>query len=483
MGHRKQIKRLLIVNRGEIAVRIIKTCKLMGIETVVAVTPPDVGSLFSFEATFCHTLDSSILSETYLNGKLMVELCSQYNCDAVHPGYGFLSENADFARLCKKNDIIFIGPDAETIDLMGNKIVARQTIEKLGIPLLKGIADNDEKKLIQNAAKLKFPLLIKAAAGGGGRGMRIVERKEDLKRELDSARNEALNAFGDGTVYIERYLTDCRHIEVQVISDSQGNHLHLLERECSIQRRHQKVIEECPSSTLTFIERERICQAALKITKGVNYLNAGTVEFLWSDGEFYFLEMNTRLQVEHPVTEAVTGLDLVKLQIETASGKELSIKQENITVRGHAIEARIYAEDPEKGFLPAVGTVIHTGTCDFDHVRVETSFMNGNKVPIEYDSMLAKVSAWDTNRLAAAHKLKNALKSLPFQGVKNNRDFLLKVIEDEDFLKGDTFTNFIEKHEFSFETADIPAEIIAAAFLIHVNSSDSEVNDNPWMSS
>ena len=478
----QKIKRILIANRGEIAVRVIKTCRLLGIETVVVSTPPDKGSHFTFFADFCHELSSSDLKETYLNPELMVQICKEYECDAVHPGYGFLSENANFAKLCTANDICFIGPPADVIDLMGNKIAARKFIEKLGIPLLKGVTGSDHKKLSQEAAKMKFPLLIKAAAGGGGRGMRIARKKEDLEKEIKSASSEALNAFGDGSVYVERYLENCRHIEVQLISDKHGNHLHLFERECSIQRRHQKVIEECPSSCLNDQERQRICAAAIKIAEGVNYENAGTIEFLWADGDFFFLEMNTRLQVEHPVSEMVTGIDLVKMQIEAAEGKRFTLKQNEISIRGHAIEGRVYAEDPYNNFMPSGGTISRIGKCDLDGVRVETSFLNGNSVPTEYDSMLAKVAAWSTNRNEAAIKLEKALAGLPFYGVKNNCKYIRQILTDKDFIDCQTFTNFLEKHDFSNELPkEIPFEIIAAALLFN-SSSEESAKGNPWTS-
>ena len=480
----KKFKRILIANRGEIAVRIINTCREMGIETVVASTPPDKGSRFTEIADFCHTFDSADLKDTYLNSQAMIKLAKKYKCDAVHPGYGFLSENASFASECSKNSITFIGPNADLIKLMGDKIQARAAVEKIGIPLLHAYINPTEQELTKTLSPKDYPVLIKAAAGGGGRGMRIVYKPSELKSALESASREAENAFNDKTVYVERYLENCRHIEVQVLSDSHGNHLHLFERECSIQRRHQKVIEESPSSALNAEQRNEICKAALKITQNINYLNAGTIEFLWADGEFFFLEMNTRLQVEHPVTEQVTGLDLVRLQIDIAQGVKLQLKQKDIQINGHAIEARIYAEDPGNGFLPTAGTVEHTGICNSPKVRVETSFQNGCKVPVEYDSMIAKVSAHDSSRVLAAGKLCSTLKELPFSGVKTNRTFLMIILENENFLKGHTFTSFIDKNPSILEMPKADPAIIAAHFLKSDSPEESNLQiSNPWLNS
>ena len=478
----KKIKRVLIANRGEIAVRIINTCKEMGIETVVVSTPPDKGSRFTEIADYCHTLDSSKLKDTYLNAQGMINIAKQFKCDAIHPGYGFLSENASFSQNCAKNSIFFIGPGPQLIKLMGDKIQARKTVDKIGIPLLKAYINPSEKELSKNLKAKDFPVLIKAAAGGGGRGMRIVHQKSELKNALESAAREAESAFNDKTLYVERYLENCRHIEVQVLSDSHGNHLHLFERECSIQRRHQKIIEESPSPSLNDPQRKEICDAALKITKNINYLNAGTIEFLWADGEFFFLEMNTRLQVEHPVTEQICGLDLVRQQINIAQGQKLKIKQQDLKISGHAIEARIYAEDPSNGFLPTTGKIEHIGQCNSPEVRIETSFQRGCSVPVEYDSMIAKISAHSSSRESAIKKLQSALEQLPFNGVKNNRTFLMKILQSKNFNKGLTFTSFIESNPKLFNKDEIPPEIIAAYLLASNPSQKSnQENSNPWL--
>lgn len=484
MGKYKKFKRILIANRGEIAVRIINTCKEMGIETVVLSTPPDKGSIFTEIADICHLHESSELKETYLNADKMISIAKQYRCDAIHPGYGFLSENAYFAESCSENSIIFIGPAPEFLALMGDKIQARTAVEKIGIPLLKAYVNPVHTELAKSLKETDYPLLIKAAAGGGGRGMRIVHKKEELKDALASAAREAENAFNDKTVYVERYLENCRHIEIQVLSDSHNNHLHLFERECSIQRRHQKVIEESPSSALNEQQRKEICAAAIKITKHINYLNAGTIEFLWANGEFFFLEMNTRLQVEHPVTEQITGIDLVRKQIEIAQGEKLNLNQSDLKISGHAIEARIYAEDPANNFLPTTGKVQHVGQCNAPKVRIETSFQSGCSVPIEYDSMIAKVSAHSESRESATEKLHYALQQLPFSGIKSNRTFLMKVLENDNFHKGNTFTSFIEKNPSIFDNNHIPPQVIAAYFLGSQELQENQTNiSNPWLNS
>ena len=484
MGKFAKFKRILIANRGEIAVRIINTCREMGIETVIAATPADKGSLFIEMADYAHHFESSDLKQTYLNTEAVINIALKFNCDAIHPGYGFLSENATFARSCEINGINFIGPTPELIELMGDKIQARKKIEEIGIPLLKGYTNPKASELKKRLKKSEYPFLIKAAAGGGGRGMRIVHKPEELDSALTAAAREAENSFGDKTVYVERYLEDCRHIEVQVLSDSHGNHLHLFERECSIQRRHQKVIEEAPSSSLTEHQRQRICDAAVKITKNINYLNAGTMEFLWSGDEFFFLEMNTRLQVEHPVTEQITGIDIVKEQILIAEGRKLNLKQNDLKILGHAIEARIYAEDPANSFLPTSGSISHIGFCNILDVRVETSFQSGCRVPVEFDSMIAKISAHSNSRKDAAVKLATALKSLIFSGIINNRPFLINTLSNKDFLDGKTFTSFIDGHPELTLHDKVTPEAIAAFFLNRPSGpiKQNEVS-NPWMNS
>ncbi|MCH2205846.1 MAG: ATP-grasp domain-containing protein [Lentisphaerales bacterium] len=480
MGQKRKIERIFIANRGEIAVRIIHTCKEMGIETVVAFCPADKGSLFTLMANYSFEFKSDSLKESYLNADLLISIAQQYSCDAIHPGYGFLSENATFANLCHKNQICFIGPDSTTISLMGDKISARKKVAELGIPLLPSIKLTDDQKI---DSSIELPVLIKASAGGGGRGMRIVKNEKDLEESLKAAQSEALNAFGDGTVYVEKYLEKCRHIEVQVLSDAHGNHIHLFERECSIQRRHQKVIEEAPSSILNEKQRKAICDAALTITKGINYLNAGTIEFLWADEQFYFLEMNTRLQVEHAVTEMITGIDLVKAQILIADGNNLSNFLPKVTLHGYAIEARIYAENPENNFLPTRGTVSKVGSINIPNTRVESSFLDNLKVPLQFDSMLAKVCAWAPSREDAATKLVYCLKKVPFAGVTNNNLYIQTILNSKPFLERETYTNFIEKFTPAKEEK-VPVELLAAA-IVKLNTSESIKEENfynPWLS-
>ena len=482
MGQERKITKVFIANRGEIAVRIIHTCKEMDVETVVVYCPADKGSLFTSIADYIHEFDTNDLSATYLNSKKLISIAKQFGCDAVHPGYGFLSENAQFADLCTKEGLIFIGPDSKVISLMGDKISARQKVEKLKIPLLPSVKFSEDTNL-EKIKDIGFPVLIKASAGGGGRGMRIVHNEKDLEASIASARREAKNAFGDDTVYMEKYLEFCRHIEVQVLSDYHGNHIHLFERECSIQRRHQKVIEEAPSSTLTQEERKLLCSAALKITKGINYKNAGTVEFLWENGNFYFLEMNTRLQVEHAVTEMITGIDIVKTQIQIAEGKKIPDILEKPTFKGHAIEARIYAENPKNNFLPTGGTIEHVGDCKIPNTRIETSFVDGLNLPLEFDSMLAKVCTWSLDRNSAAKKLIQVLRNITFTGITTNNEYLQKILKSEAFKDRKTFTNFIENFTFGSD-AEVPPEVLAAV-LIKLNSYTPVLEDNfhnPWLS-
>jgi acetyl/propionyl-CoA carboxylase alpha subunit len=483
VGKNRQIKRILIANRSEIAVRIIQTCKEMGIETVTAYCPADKGSLFTLMSDFSHAFDSNDLHSTYLNQDTLVALASKYECDAIHPGYGFLSENADFAQLCQDNNICFIGPSPEHIRLMGDKISARHKVTQLGIPLLPSLKIESLKNIKDEVSKIGYPIIIKAAAGGGGRGMRLVEDDATLEREIKSAKSEAKAAFADETVYIEKYLQKCRHIEVQVFGDSHGNSAHLFERECSIQRRHQKVIEEAPSSALTETQRQEICDTALKIVNGIKYKNAGTIEFLWSEGDFYFLEMNTRIQVEHAVTEMITGVDIVKAQIEVAEGKPLNQDILKAQIHGHAIEARIYAENPQNNYLPTQGTIQSIGSCNIPSTRVETSFLNGLKVPLEFDSMLAKVCAWNSDRTSATQRLIQALENLPFSGIINNRNHLIEILHTDNFNKGNTTTDFLNQFN-SPPPPSVSPEVIAAFLL---NDSDSlhpsqSTVYNPWLS-
>lgn len=444
-----QIQKILIANRGEIAVRIISTAKEMGIKTVAIYTEADKNLPFAKLADEAYPLGEGTLAETYLNKKKIIAVAKEAKADAIHPGYGFLSENADFCAQVEKAGIIFIGPTSDVIALMGDKIASRKTAEAAGVPLIPGYngGKQDQATLQKEAERIGYPVLVKASAGGGGKGMRIVEKPKDFVSALESAQGEAQNAFGDNRVFVERYITRPRHIEVQVFSDTHGNHVHLFERECSIQRRHQKIVEESPSPALDTKLRKEICETAVAIARHINYRGAGTVEFILdTDGSFYFLEMNTRLQVEHPVTELVTGQDLVKWQIMVAEGKKLPLAQDQLRQNGHAIEVRLYAEDPDNNFMPTTGTIQVIGKPTLHNVRFENGYEDGNEVSVNYDPMLAKLAVWADSREAAAIKLASALDDVWFAGVKTNRAYLQRVLQHKAFLKGDTFTSFVQTH-------------------------------------
>ena len=428
--------KLLIANRGEIACRIIKTAHEMGIACVAVYTEADTYS------PFVRMADQAIkLSDSYLNGNEIINAAKQTGAEAIHPGYGFLSENAKFARAVQREGLIWVGPNSRVITSMGDKLKAKDIAEKAGVPTLP--MTTDPKK----ASTIGYPILIKAAAGGGGKGMRIVEDKKDLKEAIAGAQREAKTGFGDDRVFIERYVASSRHIEIQILGDSQGNVVHLGERECSIQRRHQKIIEESPSPRVDSEMRAAMGDAAIKLAKKLKYESAGTVEFLVDDktGEFWFLEVNTRLQVEHPVTEEVTGKDLVYEQLRIARGEELGYSQDEITWKGSSIEARLYAEDPSNDFLPATGTLIaYESDANID-ARWDTGIEQGSVVGTDFDPMLAKVITKGKTRVDAANKLALALESLHIGGVTTNRDFLVASLRSKDFLKGNTTSDFIEK--------------------------------------
>ena len=428
--------KLLIANRGEIACRIIKTAHEMGISCVAVYTEADTHS------PFVRMADQAIkLSDSYLNGNEIINAAKQTGAEAIHPGYGFLSENAKFARAVQKEGLIWVGPNSRVITSMGDKLKAKDIAEKAGVPTLP--MTTDPKK----ANTIGYPILIKAAAGGGGKGMRIVEDKKDLKEAIAGAQREAKTGFGDDRVFIERYVPSSRHVEIQILGDSQGNVVHLGERECSIQRRHQKIIEESPSPRVDSEMRTAMGDAAIKLAKKLKYESAGTVEFLVDDktGEFWFLEVNTRLQVEHPVTEEVTGKDLVYEQLRIARGEELGYSQDDITWKGSSIEARLYAEDPSNDFLPATGTLIAYESDTNIDARWDTGIEQGSVVGTDFDPMLAKVITKGKTRVDAANKLALALESLHIGGVTTNRDFLVASLRSEDFLKGKTTSDFIEK--------------------------------------
>ena len=464
---------ILIANRGEIACRIMQTAQNMGIKCIAVYVDADA------DAPFVKMADESVLlSSSYMDSDAILSAAKQTGAEAVHPGYGFLSENAAFARKVKNNNLIWIGPSAHVIKVMGDKLKATELAEKSGVPTLPMAAD------LKDAKDLGYPLLIKAAAGGGGKGMRIVTSPKNLKESVISAQREALSGFGDDRIFIERYVKKSRHIEIQILGDEHGNIVHLGERECSIQRRHQKIIEESPSPKVDPFLREQMGEAALKLAKKIKYCSAGTVEFLMDDntGEFWFLEVNTRLQVEHPVTEEVTGIDLVYEQIKIARGEELEFTQDDISWHGHSIEARLYAEDPGNNFLPEVGTLIAYDTEMAGDIRWDSGVEQGYKVGTDFDPMLSKVIAWAPNRIDAINKLARGLEKAHFGGVKTNRDFLISCLRNESFINGNTTTDFIEREKPNGEQVLSENQIFNASAAIALwiamgNRASDEVTD------
>ena len=464
---------ILIANRGEIACRIMQTAQNMGIKCIAVYVDADA------DAPFVKMADESVLlSTSYMDSDAILSAAKQTGAQAVHPGYGFLSENAAFARKVKNNNLIWIGPSAHVIKVMGDKLKAKELAEKSGVPTLPMAAD------LKDAKNLGYPLLIKAAAGGGGKGMRIVTSPKNLKESVISAQREALSGFGDDRIFIERYVKKSRHIEIQILGDEHGNIVHLGERECSIQRRHQKIIEESPSPKVDPFLREQMGEAALKLAKKIKYCSAGTVEFLMDDktGEFWFLEVNTRLQVEHPVTEEVTGIDLVYEQIKIARGEELEFTQDDISWHGHSIEARLYAEDPGNNFLPEVGTLIAYDTEMAGDIRWDSGVEQGYKVGTDFDPMLSKVIAWAPNRIDAINKLARGLEKAHFGGVKTNRDFLISCLRNESFINGNTTTDFIEREKPNSEQVLSENQIFNASAAIALwiamgNRASDEVTD------
>lgn len=444
-----QIKKVLIANRGEIALRIIRTCREKNIPTVALFSDSDTTSPHVLAADESVYIGSSESSESYLNTEKILSAAKSTRSNAIHPGYGFLSENGHFAKLCKDEGLIFIGPAPDVIQLMGDKTTARSLAEKVDIPYPPGskneLADVEEGKKI--ALSIGFPVLIKAAAGGGGKGMRIIHEIEEFEKSFNAARSEAKNAFGDDRVFVEKYLEEPRHIEIQIFADQFGNVVHLFERECSIQRRHQKVIEESPSVVLDTELRDKMGNAAIEIAKACNYVGAGTVEFLVDKyRKFYFLEMNTRLQVEHPVTELITGLDLVSLQIDVANGLKLPFTQKDLTFSGHAIECRIYAEDPENHFLPSTGKLLRHRIPSGPGVRVDSGIEEGQDVSIFYDPMISKLCVYASNRHKAIQKMKRALNEYDISGVSTTIPFCLSVMENREFQEGNYDTHYVQNH-------------------------------------
>jgi propionyl-CoA carboxylase alpha chain len=443
------MEKILVANRGEIALRIIKTIKKLGKKAVAVYSEADIDSLHVKYADEAYCIGPASSSSSYLRGDFIIETALKAGVDGIHPGYGFLSENADFASQVEKAGIIFIGPTAESIDLMGNKIAARETVRKQGVPLVPGnkntLTSIDQARII--AADIGFPILIKAAAGGGGKGMRKVMHIEELESQMERAQSEALASFGDDAVFVEKYVSSPRHIEFQIMADHHGNVVHLFERDCSIQRRHQKLIEEAPSVVLSDKLREEMGNAAVQVAKSCQYRGAGTVEFIVDENlQFYFLEMNTRLQVEHPVTEFITGLDLVALQISVAEGEKLPFTQEDLSIKGHAVELRICAEDPFNQFLPCTGVLKTYVPPVMENVRLDDAFIAGMEVSIFYDPLIGKLIAFGDNRNAAIRNLLEAIKRFDITGIETTLPFGKFVCEHPNFISGEFDTHFIEKY-------------------------------------
>ncbi|PQV45468.1 propionyl-CoA carboxylase alpha chain [Jejuia pallidilutea] len=443
------MNKILVANRGEIAIRVMKTAKKMGIKTVAVYSTVDRNAPHVKFADEAVCIGAPPSNQSYLKANKIIEVAKHLNVDGIHPGYGFLSENADFAELCEKNNIVFIGPRSKAIKIMGSKLAAKEAVKAYNIPMVPGIdeAITDVEKAKDIAKEIGFPILIKASAGGGGKGMRIVENEKDLKSQMNRAISEATSAFGDGSVFIEKYVSSPRHIEIQIMADSHGTILHFFERECSIQRRHQKVVEEAPSSVLTPELREKMGQAAIKVAKSCDYLGAGTVEFLLdADHNFYFLEMNTRLQVEHPVTEIISGVDLVELQIKVARGEQLNIEQNNLKINGHAIELRVYAEDPLNDFLPSVGHLDVYKLPEGKGIRVDNGYEEGMDIPIYYDPMLSKLITYGKTREEAIMLMKQAIDNYKVKGVQTTLPFGKYVCEHEAFTSGNFDTHFVKNY-------------------------------------
>ncbi len=441
----KHIERILIVNRGEIARRIIRTAHNMGIGTVAIYADGDIGEPFVAEADQAVALGGSSSLDTYLDQDKVLAAAKRTGADAIHPGYGFLSENAAFAAAVKDAGLIWIGPNSDAISQMGDKLSSKKLMTEAGVPTLPSAEVETGADVQTLASDIGYPLLVKASAGGGGKGMRVVEAEAELEAAVEGARREAGAAFGDDTIFLERWLSSSRHVEIQVLGDEQGNAVHCFERECSIQRRHQKIIEEAPSPAVTPELREKMGAAAVAAAKSIGYTSAGTVEFLLDGDDFWFLEMNTRLQVEHPVTEEITGLDLVREQILIAQGESLSFAQEDLAIKGHAIEARIYGEDPANDFLPTAGPVLLFERSKVADARFDSGIETGSVVGIEFDPMLAKVIVHAPTRAEAALRLARVLETTRIQGLTTNRDFLVSVLRSQAFLDGDTTTDFIER--------------------------------------
>lgn len=484
-----KIKKILIANRGEIAVRVIRSCRELGIMTVAVYSEADRTALHVRYADEAYYIGPSPSNESYLVMDKIIEVAKKSKSDAIHPGYGFLSENAEFSDKVKEAGIIFIGPSAHSIRTMGDKISARKTMINAGVPVVPGTKENikDDSMSHKIATEVGLPVMIKASAGGGGKGMRLVRKEDELVEAVRAAKSEALSAFGNDSVYVEKYIESPHHIEFQILADQHGNVIHLCERECSVQRRHQKVVEETPSPLMTATLRDEMGKYAIAAAEAVNYEGAGTIEFLVDNQlNYYFLEMNTRLQVEHPVTELVTGIDLVKQQIYIAEGQELSITQESVTQNGYAIECRIYAEDPDNNFMPSPGLVTKIIEPMGIGVRCDGYIYQGFNIPIFYDPMISKLITWGITREEAINRMKRALEEYYILGVKTSKNFLVRIMETPDFITGNYDTHFIEKNNdilFSPCKEEKEAghfeELAAITALLEYNASRLDGNNLP----
>ena len=487
----KPLRKILVANRGEIARRIIRACQEMNIPTVAVYSEADRHALHVLEADEAVPIGPPPPLESYLNMDAIIAAAQQTGCDAIHPGYGFLSENPVFARKCRDAGLVFIGPTPEAMELVGNKLRARQTVLQHGVPVTPGMESHaaDFQEIRQFARKIGYPIMLKAAAGGGGKGMRVVHSEDELQHALEASQREALSAFGDDTVYLEKFIEKPRHVEIQVLADTHGNAVHVFERECSIQRRHQKIIEESPSPALDEPLRQQMGEAALKVIQAVGYTNAGTVEFLLDENRnFYFLEVNARIQVEHPVTELISGIDLVKQQIRIASGETLPFTQDDLMQRGHALECRIYAEDPENNFLPSIGTLQFVQEPVGPGIRIDSGIYSGMEVTHYYDPILSKIIVWDETRQGAINKMIRALQQYIILGVKTPIPFLIEVLNHPEFRAGNLSTRFIDDYfpqwRLSFSAEELAIGIAAAKMLQKPQTRQPGGNQrtvhNPW---
>lgn len=475
------IRKILIANRGEIAIRVMKTCSEMGIATVAVYSDADKDAVFVKQADEAIAIGGLQASESYLNQEKIINAAKITGADAIHPGYGFLSENAGFVKKCSDAGIIFIGPSAEVVEAMGSKSRSKEIMQKAGIPTVPGYNGKDQsiELFIKESEKIGFPILIKAAAGGGGKGMRIVYDKKEMPASIEAAQREAQSSFGDDTLLIEKYFESAKHIEFQLFGDHHGNYTHFFERECSVQRRFQKIIEESPSPSLTPELREKMGRTAIAVAESIQYTNAGTVEFILdAENNFYFLEVNTRLQVEHPVTEETTGIDLVRLQIEIAKGVPLKANYQNTHQQGHAIECRIYAEDPASNFFPATGNILIWNEPPLNGIRYDSGVASGSKVDIYYDPMIAKIIAKGNNREEAIQKMQHALEKFVILGLTSNKNFLLEILQHPSFSDGTFDTHFINKHFKNYiDTKKTDAFIINEVAIVSMLSEWKERND------